>query len=56
MIAVTTLKVWGVFQLDVKSVFLHAELSETVFMEKPLGYVKKGEEEKVYTLKKALYR
>jgi hypothetical protein len=44
-----------VFQLDVKSAFLHGELNETVYVEQPLGYVKKGSESKVYRLHKALY-
>lgn len=46
---------WEVFQLDVKSTFLHGELKEEVYVEQPEGFVKKGEEEKVYKLKKALY-
>lgn len=46
---------WEVFQLDVKSAFLHGELKEEVFVEQPDGFVKKGEEDKVYKLKKALY-
>jgi hypothetical protein len=46
---------WSVFQLDVKSAFLHGDLSEEVFVQQPLGYEKKGEEGKVYKLRKALY-
>lgn len=46
---------WEVFQLDVKSAFLHGELEEDVYVKQPEGYIKKGEEEKVYKLKKALY-
>lgn len=46
---------WLVYQLDVKSAFLHGELSEDVYVEQPLGYVKEGEEDKVYKLVKTLY-
>lgn len=44
-----------VFQLDVKSAFLNGDLQEEVFVEQPLGFVKNGEEGKVYKLQKALY-
>ena len=46
---------WDVFQLDVKSAFLHGELNEEIFVQQPLGYEKKGEEGKVYKLRKTLY-
>ncbi|GKV36625.1 hypothetical protein SLEP1_g44733 [Rubroshorea leprosula] len=46
---------WPVFQLDVKSAFLHGDLDEQVFIEQPPGYVKVGNEHKVYKLKRALY-
>jgi len=46
---------WNVYQLDVKSAFLYGKLNEAVFVEQPRGYEKKGEEHKVYRLKKALY-
>lgn len=46
---------WEVFQLDVKSAFLHGELKEEVFVQQPEGFVKEREEGKVYKLKKALY-
>ena len=38
-----------------KSSFLHGDLKEQVFVDQPSGYVKKGNEHKVYKLKKALY-
>jgi hypothetical protein len=45
---------WSVFQLDVKSAFLHGELIENVYVEQPLGY-QKGDNSQVYKLNKALY-
>jgi len=55
VIALATQNSWSIFQLDVKSTFLHGELKEQVFFTQPSGYVKVGEEYKVYKLKKALY-
>eukprot|EP00253_Pinus_taeda_P036216 PITA_36216 len=46
---------WKVYQMDVKSAFLNGVLNEEVYIERPLGYEKKGQEHKVCRLKKALY-
>ncbi|GKU96896.1 hypothetical protein SLEP1_g10077 [Rubroshorea leprosula] len=46
---------WPLYQLDVKSAFLHGDLDEEVFIHQPPGYVKAGNEHKVYKLKRALY-
>lgn len=46
---------WNVLQLDVKSAFLHGELSEDVYVEQPKGFESRDEEGKVYKLNKALY-
>jgi len=55
IIALAAQEGWSIFQLDVKSAFLHGELTEEVFVQHPQGYEKKGEEHKVYKLNKALY-
>jgi hypothetical protein len=43
-----------VFQLDVKSAFLHGELTEDIYVAQPLGY-DNGDRNQVYKLRKALY-
>jgi hypothetical protein len=55
VIALVAQNLWLIFQLDVKSAFLHGNLEEHVFVEQPLGHIKIGNEHKVYRLKKALY-
>ncbi|PNX88393.1 retrovirus-related Pol polyprotein from transposon TNT 1-94, partial [Trifolium pratense] len=54
ILAIAATNNWYVFQLDVKSAFLHGELDETVYVEQPLGY-QKEKKEMVYRLKKSLY-
>lgn len=41
-------------QMDVKTTFLHRNLDETIYMEQPEGFIKKGDEGKVCVLKKSL--
>ena len=55
IIVLAAQKDWKIFQLDVKSTFLHGKLREDVYMEQPRGYEKKGSEYLVYKLHKALY-
>ncbi|KAL0313353.1 UNVERIFIED_CONTAM: Retrovirus-related Pol polyprotein from transposon TNT 1-94 [Sesamum radiatum] len=55
IIALAAQKDWKIFQLDVKSAFLHGELREDVYVEQPRGYEKKESEHLVYKLHKALY-
>ncbi|EOY01288.1 Uncharacterized protein TCM_011225 [Theobroma cacao] len=46
---------WLIYQLDIKSSFLHGKLQEEVYVDQPPGHIRTGEEHKVYRLKKALY-
>lgn len=55
ILAVAAQKGWKVYQLNVKSAFLNGFLQEKIYVEQPEGFVKKGDEDKVYLLKKALY-
>ena len=48
-------KRWKVYHLDVKSAFLNDYLQEEIYVEQPEGFQIKGEEQKVYKLKKTLY-
>jgi len=45
---------WEVHHMDVKSAFLNGELTETVYVQQPLGFMI-GDSDKVLRLKKALY-
>lgn len=46
---------WEVHHLEVKSAFLNGKLYEDAYFNQPDGYLKAGEEKKVYKLYKALY-
>jgi len=46
---------WKIYQMDVKSAFLNEILEEEINVEQPMGYVIKGDEEKVLKLKNALF-
>lgn len=55
MVAFAAQNGWKIYQLDVKSSFLHGELNENVFVEQPKGCEKEGSEHQVDKLRKALY-
>ena len=46
---------WPLFQLDIKNVFLHNDLTEEVYMEQPPGFVAQGESGLVCKLRCSLY-
>ena len=41
--------------MDVKTAFLNGDLDEEIYMEQPLGFIKKGMENKVCKLKRSIY-
>jgi hypothetical protein len=46
---------WSVHQIDVKNVFLHSTLSETVYCNQPTGFVDPTQPGRVCLLNKSLY-
>jgi len=55
VLAIPTQNKWPNYQMDVKSNFLNGILEEEVYVNQPLGFEIKGQEHKVYKLKKAVY-
>ena len=42
------------FQMDVKTAFLNGSLEEKIYMDQPIGFVSKGQEDKVCHLKRSI--
>ena len=55
LLALIANKWWKVYHLDVKPIFLNGYLREEIYVEQPKGFQVKGEEKKVYKLKKVPY-
>lgn len=55
IIALAASNGWEIHHLDVKTAFLHGDISEEVYVTQPDGFKVKGSEDKVYRLHKALY-
>nr|GEY05190.1 ribonuclease H-like domain, reverse transcriptase, RNA-dependent DNA polymerase [Tanacetum cinerariifolium] len=55
LLAIAANNKWEIHHLDVKSVFLHGDLKEEVYVIHPEGFIKKQDNGKVYRLIKALY-
>jgi hypothetical protein len=55
LLAYATNEGWPVHHMDMKLAFLNDDLLEEVFVSQPLGFIIKGEEDKVLHLIKALY-
>ena len=41
--------------MDVKTAFLNGELSEEIYMEQPIGFIRKGQKHKMCRLQKSIY-
>nr|GFD42736.1 retrovirus-related Pol polyprotein from transposon TNT 1-94 [Tanacetum cinerariifolium] len=54
-LAYAAYKSFTVFQMDVKTVFLHGSLKEDVYVCQPEGFIDADHPSHVYKLKKALY-
>ncbi|KAJ2929121.1 hypothetical protein H1R20_g7970, partial [Candolleomyces eurysporus] len=46
---------WYMTAVDVKTAFLYGKLDEEIYMEQPEGFYHKGQEQKVYRLRRAIY-
>ena len=55
LLATAALENWDIEALDVKTAFLYGNLDEEIYMQQPEGFIVKGQEHKVYKLKKAIY-
>lgn len=55
LLAIVVQKDWKLYQQDVKLAFLNGYLQEEIYVERPEGFLVKGQEEKVYRLRKALF-
>ena len=55
LIALAATNGWEIHHMDVKTAFLNGDLKELVYVTQPEGFEKKGEEDRVYVLHKALY-
>jgi len=41
--------------MEVKTIFLHSELEEMIYIKQPEGYIQEGQETKICLLNKSLY-
>ena len=55
LLAHAALEDWELEAMDIKTAFLYGELDEEIYMEQPEGFVKRGQENQVCRLKKAIY-
>ena len=55
LLSLAALHDWELEALDVKTSFLFGKLDEEIYMDQPKGFVIRGQEKKIYRLRKAIY-
>ena len=55
ILALCALENWHISGLDVRNAYLYGKLEEEIYMKQPEGFIAKGQEHKVFRLKRALY-
>ena len=55
LLSIAALEDWEIEALDVKTAFLFEDLDEEIYLKQPEGFIKKGMENKVCHLRKAIY-
>ena len=55
IVAMTSQFKWKLHHLDVKSAFLNGYIEEDIYVDQPEGFIKRGKENYVLKLRKALY-
>lgn len=55
LVAVASINGWEIHQMDAVTAFLNGNLEDETYVEQPNGYVRTGDEGKVWQLKKSLY-
>ena len=55
LLSIAVLEDWEIEALNAKTAFLFGDLDEEIYLEQPEGFVKKGMENKVCHLRKAIY-
>ena len=55
LLSMVAMHSWPLFQLDIKNAFLHGDLAEEVYMEKPPGFVAQREFGLICKLRRSLY-
>ena len=55
LLSMAAMSSWPLYQLDIKNVFLHGDLTEKVYMEQSLGFVAQGKSGLICRLRRSLY-